>query len=664
MLCARDSEGAKLSMQAMVGYAIGAGALILVGVLFGLLFLAVRPTNPTDGPETASAVVHLFFLVIYLVLAGLAVGATLVIKSVKGRHRLPAIEPWHGPSATHRSSVQHDPGLTLVPGTADASHTRVESRLSGSSSPLPAPRKAADDARRPVRASSASPTRRSARTASSSSTRSPPSTSAGNKTSDEPLARRRPTARRRRDSSPPRRRATATRAGRRTARRILFESNRSGENAALGHRPGRRRGPAAHDDQHRGVERHLVAGRQARRLRLGRLPGVHRQAVRRERQAEQEEAGGDREEPGEGEGVHEALLPPLGRLRRGQAAAPVRRRTADGRRAAGRHPRRPRRLPDVARRSASATTSPSRPTASTWSSPPCPDKDEAWSTNYDLCRVPIDNRSTKWETLTKDNQAADSAPRSRPDGKKLAYRAQKKAGYEADKWDILVVDVRAGRDAVKGKPKNVTAVEVDVSVERVRLARQTARRCFSPPTTRGARTIFDDRTLDGARGRSEFAEGGQIGSLSRQHATATGWRSQQAAMNQPAEGRASTGPARERGHVAATSVDANDEAARRTRPAAAGERRGARSRAAKMQMWILKPPGLRPEEEMAGRLPRPRRAAGGVGGRLELPLEPAAVGGAGLRRRPAEPARLDRLRPEVRRRDHRRLGRQVLPTTS
>jgi hypothetical protein len=31
------------------------------------------------------AVLHLFFLVLYLVFAGLAVGSTLVIKSVKGR---------------------------------------------------------------------------------------------------------------------------------------------------------------------------------------------------------------------------------------------------------------------------------------------------------------------------------------------------------------------------------------------------------------------------------------------------------------------------------------------------------------------------------------------------------------------------------------------------
>ena len=45
-----------------------------------------------------------------------------------------------------------------------------------------------------------------------------------------------------------------------------------------------------------------------------------------------------------------------------------------------------------------------------------------------------------------------------------------------------------------------------------------------------------------------------------------------------------------------------------------------------MQMWILKPPGFDAEEEMAARLPRPRRAAGRLGGRLELPLESRSCG--------------------------------------
>lgn len=71
-----------------------------------------------------------------------------------------------------------------------------------------------------------------------------------------------------------------------------------------------------------------------------------------------------------------------------------------------------------------------------------PAKGEAWGTNYDICRVSIDNKSTDWETLTKDNPAADGSPRFSPDGKRLAWRAQRKAGYEADKWDIIVADAK------------------------------------------------------------------------------------------------------------------------------------------------------------------------------------------------------------------------------
>jgi dipeptidyl aminopeptidase/acylaminoacyl peptidase len=91
-----------------------------------------------------------------------------------------------------------------------------------------------------------------------------------------------------------------------------------------------------------------------------------------------------------------------------------------------------------------------------------PAENEAWSTNYDLCRVSITNTSTKWETLTKDNKAADSGPKLSPDGKKLAWRAQKKAGYEADKWDIVVADVT--EDGTPGKLRNLTEKK-DLSVD-------------------------------------------------------------------------------------------------------------------------------------------------------------------------------------------------------
>ena len=83
-----------------------------------------------------------------------------------------------------------------------------------------------------------------------------------------------------------------------------------------------------------------------------------------------------------------------------------------------------------------------------------PEKDEAWSTNYEICRVSI--AGGKIETLTKDNPAADSGPQFSPDGKHMAYRAQKRPGFEADKWELMVVDTDAS-GSWTSKPKSLTA---------------------------------------------------------------------------------------------------------------------------------------------------------------------------------------------------------------
>src|SRR5207253_10254981 len=84
-----------------------------------------------------------------------------------------------------------------------------------------------------------------------------------------------------------------------------------------------------------------------------------------------------------------------------------------------------------------------------------PERDEAWSTNYDLCRVPV--AGGKIECLTKANRAADGAPRFSPDGKLLAYRAQKRPGFEADRWEIMVMPTD-----MKEKPVSITA-ETDLA---------------------------------------------------------------------------------------------------------------------------------------------------------------------------------------------------------
>ncbi|VTR98194.1 S9 family peptidase [Tuwongella immobilis] len=96
-----------------------------------------------------------------------------------------------------------------------------------------------------------------------------------------------------------------------------------------------------------------------------------------------------------------------------------------------------------------------------------PPKDEAWSTNMDLCRVSIQNRSTTWEPLTKDNPAADNGPKFSPNGKSLVYRAQRRAGFEADRWELMHVAVNAD-GSFAGKPVSLTqpdAIGLDRSID-------------------------------------------------------------------------------------------------------------------------------------------------------------------------------------------------------
>ena len=85
-----------------------------------------------------------------------------------------------------------------------------------------------------------------------------------------------------------------------------------------------------------------------------------------------------------------------------------------------------------------------------------PAKDEAWSTNYDICRVSIDNKSKDWESLTKDNPAADSAPAFSPDGTKLAYRAAEEAGLRGRQVESAGRRCAAGRGVVTAQPEACT----------------------------------------------------------------------------------------------------------------------------------------------------------------------------------------------------------------
>lgn len=71
-------------------------------------------------------------------------------------------------------------------------------------------------------------------------------------------------------------------------------------------------------------------------------------------------------------------------------------------------------------------------------------KTEAWSTNFDLFQVPAAGGAAP-RNLTEDNPAWDSKPSFSPDGKTLAYLAMRKPGFEADRFQLVFMDVATGK---------------------------------------------------------------------------------------------------------------------------------------------------------------------------------------------------------------------------
>ncbi|MBI3194975.1 MAG: S9 family peptidase [Ignavibacteriae bacterium] len=73
---------------------------------------------------------------------------------------------------------------------------------------------------------------------------------------------------------------------------------------------------------------------------------------------------------------------------------------------------------------------------------PVPVETEAWNTNHDIYAV---NLKTKERKQITTNAAADGFPRYSPDGKYLAYRAQARPGFEADRWQLMLLERTTGK---------------------------------------------------------------------------------------------------------------------------------------------------------------------------------------------------------------------------
>jgi dipeptidyl aminopeptidase/acylaminoacyl peptidase len=70
-------------------------------------------------------------------------------------------------------------------------------------------------------------------------------------------------------------------------------------------------------------------------------------------------------------------------------------------------------------------------------------KGEPWSTNFDLFETPVDGASAP-VNLTKDNPAWDAQPHFLASGD-LAWRAQERPGFEADRFHIVIRDGSSGQ---------------------------------------------------------------------------------------------------------------------------------------------------------------------------------------------------------------------------
>ena len=74
-----------------------------------------------------------------------------------------------------------------------------------------------------------------------------------------------------------------------------------------------------------------------------------------------------------------------------------------------------------------------------------PDADRATSTNSELYVVSLEGGEPRKISLS---EGADLSPAYSPDGKHLAWRFQQKAGYESDRWRLVMMERTSGRSTI------------------------------------------------------------------------------------------------------------------------------------------------------------------------------------------------------------------------
>ena len=127
-------------------------------------------------------------------------------------------------------------------------------------------------------------------------------------------------------------------------------------------------------------------------------------------------------------------------------------------------------------------------------------KTEPWSTNFDLFLVAADGKSAP-RNLTAANLAWDTAPVFSPDGKTLYYLAMKRPGFEADRFAVMSMELKAGKTREVAPDWDRSAGSLSISAD--------GKKLFALADDTGQHPLFGIDVADGEV--SVIAQNGSIG---------------------------------------------------------------------------------------------------------------------------------------------------------
>ncbi len=104
-------------------------------------------------------------------------------------------------------------------------------------------------------------------------------------------------------------------------------------------------------------------------------------------------------------------------------------------------------------------------------------REQAWNTNHDIWLVNLESGQKRQLT---NNPAADTFPRFSPDGKTVAYRAQARPGFEADKWELRVLSLASGENWSLTKEVDISAHAFTWSADGKRLVFDAEEKATKP----------------------------------------------------------------------------------------------------------------------------------------------------------------------------------------